>query len=80
MQWRISVLHRFNLRILLPQGVEFCQTKEGTCHVNSALLNIDHLQDIAVKVLYIVITKESEHRTRLDCRRANSVIKPVRAF
>jgi hypothetical protein len=77
MQWRISVLDRFNLRILLSQGVEICQTKEDICHANSALLNIDHLQDIAVKILYIVITRESEQLTRLDCRRANSLIKPV---
>lgn len=74
MQWQISILDRFNLRILLPQGVEFCQTKEDTCHVNSALLHIDHLQDIVVK---IVIARESEYRTRLDCRRANSLIKLV---
>lgn len=58
MQWRTSVLERFRLRILLPQNVEFCQTKYDICHVTSTLLNIDHLQDIAVKILYIVITRE----------------------
>jgi hypothetical protein len=76
-QLRISVLERFTFRILLPQGAEFCQTKYDTCQVNSALHNIDHLQDIAVKILYTVITRESEQRIRLDCRRANSLITPV---
>jgi len=76
-QWRISVLQPLNFRILLLQSVEFCQKKEDTCHVNSAFHNIDHLQDFIVKILYIVIARDSEHRTRLGCRRANSLIKPV---
>jgi hypothetical protein len=76
MQWRIQALAWYKLLTLLPKSVVVLSNYIN-CHVNSAVHNIDHMQDIAVNILCIVISKESERSTRLDCRRANSLINPV---